>query len=456
VKGSAESAPAATGERREPGYLFVFETYVLDKVAALELLDAEAGSAARYQRAVALAKSGKARLETLTVVAVKSGMQVSSEGVDEVRYATEFAAPHAWGKLAAPTTYEMRSTGDLLELEPVVSEDGRTCSLMIAPKRVSLLDFRELRAMAEDSAIAQPRFETQRLTTNATILVNEPHYLGTLSGSRGLGDAAGSGETRLAFVRLMPQAMTAEQAKAPAKLEEEATINLEYRLYSTERATARELLASAGQQSPWQNLLGLLATKKARFEHLITMQTRSGERTVSEETQDAPFSNDFAAPTIATRDETTTRTITTTPPEEAAAKDGEKEKDRTTTETTTTARATPGAGVIPGYPAHVEHRTTGLIVETEASLNEDGQTLDLIQSVESVTDLGELKVTGLAGKYPAQTLFESRKLRTSLPVALGKATLIGTINPPGANGVNDRADSGRTWLLFVRATPAQP
>ncbi len=34
--------------------------------------------------------------------------------------------------------------------------------------------------------------------------------------------------------------------------------------------------------------------------------------------------------------------------------------------------------------------------------------------------------------------------------------LVGTFNPPGANGVNDSADTGRAWLIFVRATPNEP
>jgi hypothetical protein len=67
-----------------------------------------------------------------------------------------------------------------------------------------------------------------------------------------------------------------------------------------------------------------------------------------------------------------------------------------------------------------------------------------------------LKTTGIAARYPAQPLFESRKVTTSQTLLAGRQMLIGTFNPPGADGVNDRADTGRTWLVFVRATPNEP
>ncbi len=70
--------------------------------------------------------------------------------------------------------------------------------------------------------------------------------------------------------------------------------------------------------------------------------------------------------------------------------------------------------------------------------------------------LGTLKTPGVGAKYPWQPLFETRKVITSQTIPLGVHMLVSTLNPPGADGVNDRADTGRTWLLFVRATRNNP
>jgi len=68
-------------------------------------------------------------------------------------------------------------------------------------------------------------------------------------------------------------------------------------------------------------------------------------------------------------------------------------------------------------------------------------------------DLGSLEANGAAMAFPAQPVFEVRKLTTSLTTLAGAHTLVGTLSMPGANGVNGRVDSGRTWLVFLRVTP---
>ena len=82
----------------------------------------------------------------------------------------------------------------------------------------------------------------------------------------------------------------------------------------------------------------------------------------------------------------------------------------------------------------------------------DGVTIDLSENVRSVKDRGIVRANGVAAHYPPQPLFESASITTSQTLSAGAHAFVGTMNPPGANGVNDRPDTGRTWVLFVHAT----
>ena len=448
-------------ENRLPNYLLVLETYTMDKSEALALLESERGSTARYRRVSDLVKSGRARLDILTALAARSGDRSLIEGVDEVRYATEFASPKAKAGLAAPTAFDTRKAGDTLEFESVISPDGRVCDLNIFPQSVDLAGFRDIGAMAQDSAVSQPDFGVRKITTSATFPVNEPHYLGSFSPAarRGLTNDDAPSEMRLAFVRFNSVMPSAEELKPPARPMDWSAINLEYRIYSLDRPAALEIVSTMPDlQAPWKKLQGLLSEKKARFEHLVSVQTKSGQRAVTEELQEVRFATAYAHADHAASIETITRTSTTRPESPKGDQPDPKEeaKGTTTSESATIARTMPGAEIVPGSPAAFEMRNAGLSVEVEATVSSDGLSLDLLQSVHSVTYLGDLKATGVAARYPAQPLFESRSITTSQRLVAGRQGLLGTFNPPGADGVNDRTDSGRTWLIFVRATSNEP
>ncbi len=456
--------PAAADQRGAAPWqncMLVLETYALDKTEALAVLETGSGSAARYRRVLELAKAGKARLDILTALTTRPGQRAHIEAIDEVRYATEFAVPTAKGGLAAPTAYETRNVGDTLELEVQLGPDGRTCDLNVVPQRVGLLGFRDIGAMVDDSPVSQPRFASQRITTSANFPVNEPHYLGSLSAAteRGAANGEAASEMRLAFVRLTVAGPTAEEMKPPAKPMDWSVLNFEYRIYSLDRAAARDLLAGMPElKAPWKNLQALLGEKKARLEHLVSVQTKSGQRAVTEEVQEVRYATEYAPAARPSSTETTTRTATTRPggPKQAEPNPKDDAKVTTTTETATITRSIPNADVLPGSPTAFEVGNAGVTIELEPTVGPDGVSIDLNHDVKSVTHLGDLKTTGVAARYPAQPLFENRKLTSPQTLLAGRQMLIGTFNPPGANGVNDRADTGRTWLVFVRATPNEP
>lgn len=78
-------------------------------------------------------------------VTTKSGLKATAEVTQEFIYPTEFDPPrlpqvsrNSGGQMIAtpttPTAFEMRKTGVVVEVEPVISEDGRTVELTIAPE----------------------------------------------------------------------------------------------------------------------------------------------------------------------------------------------------------------------------------------------------------------------------------------------------------------------------------
>ena len=317
IKNPGDAATAGKqGDIPLPNYMLVLETYTMDKNDALALLESERGSTARYRRVTDLVKSGKAKLDILTALAARSGDRSSIEGVDEVRYATEFAPPKAKGGLAAPTAFETRNVGDTLEFESMISRDGRICDLSLNQQRVGLVGFRDIGGMAEDSIVSQPRFDVQQITTSVSFPINEPHYLGSSSPTTSCGSANADtpSEMRLAFVRFNSLTPSAEESKAPAKPMDWSAVNLEYRTYSLDRAAALEILVTMPDlQTPWNKLQGLLTEKKARFEHLVSLQTKVGQRAVTEEVQEVRYATEYANADRPTSVETTTRTSTTRP-----------------------------------------------------------------------------------------------------------------------------------------------
>ena len=408
---NADATPADGAEGQWRNVVLVLEVYALPKDDALAILESERGSAARYQRVLDLAKTKKARLEILTALTTKSGNRAVTESVDEVRYATKFERGAAKGTPAVASTFEIRNVGDTLEFEPVIGPDGRTCDLALVPQRISLAGFRELAAAPGDSAVARPRFISQRLTTNTTLESDAPHYLGTLTppSENGIADGAAA-EIWLTFLRVHVHGPVAGEVKPPTKPFDWTAVNLEYSVYSLDRAQAREILiAMPTLEAPWDKLQGLLREKHAQFEHLVAIKTKSGQRASAQEDDELPYVNEYAGHADGT----------------------------------------------PGAPSEIATREVGLTLEVEPLIGPDGLTIDLSHVVNSVAHLGNIK-TGHAPMFLDQPLFQTRKVTTNQSITAGRHMLVGTFNPPGANGVNERDDDGRTCLLFVRALPNEP
>ncbi len=334
----------------------------------------------------------------------------------------------------------------------VINPEGqeRGCSVNLVPKRVSLKGFQDVGGMANDELISQPFFVTQKITTSVQLRASEAFYLGTMTPPTGHGAANGQGasETWLAFLHTHLLSPKAEELKPKARPSPATSLNLEYSFYSMARSDARELLvASTALDTPWEKLQALLNAKKATLEHVSTINTVSGQRCVAEEIEEIRFASEYSPESIRpTSSETTTRTVT------AHAAGAKKDDEASTSETATTVHTDANGARNPGGPTAFETRNAGVTIEIEPVIGPDEVTVDIVESIQSVTNLGNLQVTGIATRYPPSILFEGRKINNSQNALIGRHHLIGTLNPPGADGVNGRQETGRTWLVFVRPT----
>ncbi len=438
--------PAGEAAMLPANVVIVLEVYALPKADALAILESERGSAARYNRVLELAAAKKARLETLTALTTKSGNKATTESNDEVRYPTEFEPGNAKGVAPAATAFEVRNVGDALEFEAVVGPDGRTCELSLVPRRVRLAGFHDVPGAPGDATVPQPIFRTQSVTTSTSLRSGEPHYLGTLTppSEHGITDGAVA-ETSLAFLRFHAHGPRPDEIKPiPEEKQNGTAINLEYSAYSMDRAQAREiLLAMPTLEAPWEKLQALIHDKQARFEHLIAIQTKSGQRAMIEEIHELIYPTEFSPPARAHTTETTKRTT-------------DEPGHPTKTETTTVTAEIASSEILPGVASAFEKRNVGVSVEVEPVIGPDGVTIDLSHAISAIAHLGNLNPGPIATPFPPQPLFESRKVTSAQTVFVGRHMLVGTFNPPDNDGVNERADDGRTWLLFVRALPNEP
>ena len=433
------AAPAGAAEALWRNVVLVLEVYALPKEDALAILESERGSAARYQRVLDLAQTKKARLEILTALTTKSGQKAITESLDEVRCPTEFTPGSTKGAVPAASNFETRNAGDTLEFEPVVGPDGHTCELILVPQRVSLIGFRELAGAPGDPTAAQPLFVTQKLTTSTTLEAGAPHYLGSLTPPSENGVAGGAAaEIWLAFLNFHAHGPAAGEVKPPAKPFDWSATNIEYSVYSLDRAQAREILiAMPTLEAPWKKLQGLLREKQARFEHLVSVKTMLGQKAMTEANHELRYVTEYAPPGHTRIIETTERSI----PVQPASANRKNPANRNSFETTTLSRDIPNADGTPGAPLAIEARNVGVSVEVEPVIGPDGLTLELSNVVKSVSYLGNLK-TGRAAAILDQPLFEERRITTSQTITAGRHLFVGTFNPPGANGVNDRANEG--------------
>jgi len=419
-----QNAKTAPGPATQPAdassapvnLLSVIETWTLKQSDLLSLLEADGDDTARYARVEGLAKSGKAKLSGLVALTSKSGQRSVVESIDEVRYATEFATPAAVGEIAYPAAWTTRNVGDTLEIESVVGPNGTTIDVNLVPQTVRLAGVDEWRAEAGGVPTPSLKFETEKVVTSLPVQDGRPALLATATPALAAPDAHGERTVRIQWLRVMVQ-----KTPPPAAPRKDADdVRVELLLYSLDRTSARRILAdSADSAQSHAAVRELVGKGEAQLEVLSALVTKSGQRAVLEENAEVTYPTEGKAPSVETR---------------------------------------PGSPPVrqPAAWHSFETRNTGVTMEIETVVGEEGRFVD-INIVPQVVQLGGmLEFGGIAAKYPAQPLFTTRKITTSATSGLGVPVFLGTMSYPRENGVNARKDDERTFLAYVRVTPFRP
>jgi len=147
-----------------------------------------------HDKALALAKDGRAKLLETSVVMTRPGQKATVESIREVIYPAEYsppglpqAPPPPKQPLIRPDLYdawETRNVGTTLEIEPSMAENGRNIDLRFVPEIVQLLrleTFKEYVDQWGDASIRMPVFGTWRLNTSVSLLAGQFEMVGVIN-----------------------------------------------------------------------------------------------------------------------------------------------------------------------------------------------------------------------------------------------------------------------------------
>lgn len=427
--------------------VLTFETYALPQ-EGLDALHGD-GLAAKpfYERVRQFVTDGKATLENVIAIPAKSGNRATIESVDEVLYPTEFDPAKPGRPFGFPTAYEMRSTGQRVEVDPVLNEDETMADLNLAPDFTRLAGFRELKADPNAGGEIQPLFGTRKVTTALTCRLGVPTLLSTLSTPRGTGIAEADGDGKVsvtfALVRMSSPAEMMPPKTADGDGDKAGNLRMVFRFYSMPRDKARDLLESTTDADKLHELVRAMPAADWKQERIITLHTRSGQRATIEEMAENIYGTEMQPsepPRV--REKKTVPAAPTPAP-------GQPSPPPTPTEPPV---YTSAKDLLPATFTAFEMRPTGWRIEVDPVLGADGMTVDLNLAPEHTEFRGLLEGHPLLARYPQMPVFAMQKVTTAVTATSGRQCFLGTFNAPRDTGVNGRKDDGRAWFAFVKVT----
>lgn len=433
----------------EPSYnmVFCFETYTLPQ-ASLDALHEEAlAPKPFYDRVRKLTVAGQASLESVIALPTRSGQRATVESIDEFVYATEFSSPVAGRPFGFPNAYEMRPTGERLELDPVAGPGGTIADLNASVEFIRLVGFNPVKADPAAEGELQPVIVSRKITTAATCLLDVPTLLGTTSAPWGTGvqGADGDGSVSLTFVRYRHSTpiVTQTAATAPQKVKgnwPEKNIRMVYRFYSLPRAKARDLLEETVDADTLLQRTAALPKGEGRLERLFTVIARTGLRSTTEEIGEWIYGTEVEPPVPAEGNGVN-----------LGRPDAENANSKGNPDALSAESLKGGAGA-PAIFTAFEMRPTGWRIEVESVLGPGEVEVGLNLAPGRTEYRGVVQGHPLLARYPEWPIFGTQKVTTAVTAVLGRQCFLGTFNTPRETGVNDRKDDGRTWFAFVKAT----
>lgn len=422
-------APVTPPDGLEPlvAITSIFETYALSQADGAMLLASPPDATARYRQVNQFVATGRARLETVQAAAGKTGQRASLESVDLIQVPKQFLPPQRREEPAIVATFADGMFGDRAEFQPMLTPDGLTGNLNFLLSSSRFLGFQGFRAAPDTQPQPGVDSEKSEITSSIAMRTGEPVLIGTLT--RPIALQPEKKEMVVAFARVLVSKEKPEGVPPPIGPLGYAEHLLSF--YSMEKSVAREALAAEVKQGGgFAAVQALVEKKQARLEHTLLSATQPGMRAKSDENR------------VSNQPGGSTPQVSLSEPAPAWV---DKARER-----------------IPYVPT-MSGKNLGLSVEIDCAVGPADALLkgvpllvDMSAIIVWLADAGRLKVAaGSPPIYPETGVIESRKITNSFSCYAGVPTLVGTLNPPRESGVNERKDTGRIWLVFVKVTPVK-
>ncbi|MEM7146388.1 MAG: hypothetical protein AAF591_14730 [Verrucomicrobiota bacterium] len=103
-----------------------------------------------------------ATVAATAILHTRSGQRAKTEAIEEIIYTNEIDESH-------PTGFETRNVGLTLEVDPVVSADGKQIDVNLVPELTQHVDDIELGPTSAGVPVKAPIFHTAKITTSVTV-----------------------------------------------------------------------------------------------------------------------------------------------------------------------------------------------------------------------------------------------------------------------------------------------
>lgn len=146
-------------------------------------------------------RDGKGRLDGISEITTRSGVNAQTKSVREVIYPTEIAEASAvsttnrtpsGSATLVPASFETREVGVILNVTPTVGPDGRTIDLTLVPELCLEPEWKTYDAVVVSPAkgvaagkFEQPFFHSRNVTTSVVVTDGEPLVIGGMESPTG-------------------------------------------------------------------------------------------------------------------------------------------------------------------------------------------------------------------------------------------------------------------------------
>jgi hypothetical protein len=333
-----------------------------------------------------------------------------------------------------PTAFEVRNIGHTLEVEPVIGVDMQTVDLTLAPESIKLVG-----SIPLGQGLTKPVFRTQKFGTSTTLISGHSMFLGTQSPPIKTG-APGANEVEQVCLSFVTPTITflAPPPKAVATTNG-GQLHFRWENFSLPSRDAYALLQAGHlDASLYAKITPMVKADIATLESVVSLITKSGQRSKVELIEEYSYPTDFDPPQIPQK-------LTITDPHllnllvRQGGKVGTRAADLPDSNL--------GFGLMSGTtPTTFETRNLGVTMEIDPVMGEDGHTVDFNVAPEYVRFVGQVTAA-----ETTQPIFETQKLATAGTMGVGIPYFLGTMSRPVKSGAAGGNQDDLVWLAFLTA-----